>query len=318
MHSALLAAAAIGALETDFNDGWTFRRGDGDFHLPVLTSDGGAWRAVETPHDWAIEDLPSREADDVTPVLAVRHGSWRFAQGEGNETWAAPGYNDAAWQSVAVPADWRTYGYEETNAFGWFRSNFTVSAAALAAANAGTLQLALGDVATGDRTYVNGKLVGSTGSMGKPGSCSSSLAYRRYACAASVLHLGDDNVVAVQVWSEGGPLAPPSNRTFAFAPGAIAAGNDVLPPANTTVGAAIATCNATKLCIGVTFEAESSAKPLAMDTPVKAYFKSVDDVNADSKWQSYVAPVGRPGVCVPSSLVSTRSHGGLVGSSRRC
>eukprot|EP00966_Prymnesium_polylepis_P044937 1040888-Prymnesium_polylepis.1 len=62
-----------------------------------------------------------------------------------------------------------------------------------------------------------------------------------------------------------------------------------------TIGAAIATCRATPDCIGITFPSNSSAKPPSMDTPVKAYFKSVNDVNTNSGWTSYVAPVGRPG-----------------------
>eukprot|EP00966_Prymnesium_polylepis_P150653 3479956-Prymnesium_polylepis.1 len=206
-------ACVLGALETDFNSGWSFARGD----------DATIWRSVETPHDWAIEDLPRREDDQVTPVLDVRHGTWRFSEGEGAASWAAPGYDDKSWRQVQVPADWRTYGYEASNAYGWFRSNFTVSAAAMAAAEAGTLRLALGDVATADRTYINGVLVGSSGRMGTPGSCSGDLQYRTYLAAASALKLGEDNVVAVQVWSEGGSLTPSPNRTFSIVPGAIAA-----------------------------------------------------------------------------------------------
>ena len=36
--------------------------------------DDASWRAVETPHDWAIEDLPAREDDTAVPVGAP--GLW--------------------------------------------------------------------------------------------------------------------------------------------------------------------------------------------------------------------------------------------------
>ena len=98
------------------------------------------------------------------PVLAVRAGVWRWAQGVGNaSSWSAPGFDDSAWRNVSVPADWRSYGYRAENASGWYRRNFTVTPAMMAAAAAGQLRLALGDVASSDVTFVNGARVGATG-----------------------------------------------------------------------------------------------------------------------------------------------------------
>jgi len=166
MYMLALHIVSFAALEVDFNAGWRFHRGDGTYQLP--SSDDTDWRDIEAPHDWAIEDLPSREEDDVTPVLAVRHGIWRFYRGEGNDTFAAPGFDDAGWTDIQVPSDWRAAaGYEAANASGWYRRNFTVSAAAFAAARAGTLRLALGSVATADRTYINGAKVGSKQTWGR-------------------------------------------------------------------------------------------------------------------------------------------------------
>ena len=290
MTVALLSSiSCLGVAETDFNTGWTYTLGDGPFELPGIAT--SSWQPVETPHDWAIEDLPSREEDEVTPTLAVRQGKWRFAEGEGEAKWAAPAYDDSKWRAVQVPSDWRTYGYTDKNAFGWFRRNVTVSAAALAAAKAGTLRLALGDVATADTTYVNGVRVGGIGSMGKAGSCSSALAYRSYPVPAETLHVGEGNVIAVQVWSAGGPIRPPAVRSFVHVSGAISSGNDLFPPANLTLHAALAKCNATSACVGVTFRGTQAA-PTDI---VQAYFKSVDDVHEDSAWQSFVTESGKPG-----------------------
>jgi hypothetical protein len=191
----------LGATELPFNDDWYFRRGEGTFATPT-------WRAVETPHDWAIENLPSRAEDHAQPVLAVRSGNWRFSPGEGDASWADPAFDDTSWKTVVVPGDWRSYGYTATNATGWFRLTFPVSPAQLAAAEAGALRLALGDVANADVTYVNGVQVGATGSMREVhDQCSARLAYRRYAVSAAVLRPAN-NTLAVHVWSPGGSAHP--------------------------------------------------------------------------------------------------------------
>jgi len=59
-----VAAALAPKLTTgrgqSFDLGWTFRRGEGeDFEAPGF--DDGAWRAVDLPHDWSIEDLAPRD-----------------------------------------------------------------------------------------------------------------------------------------------------------------------------------------------------------------------------------------------------------------
>ena len=231
--AALLAAAPASARaeELDFNSGWLFNRGD--LPSPSWASadfDDSAFAKVETPHDWSSDDLPAREDDTSTPVLAVRAGSWQFFPGIGNASFAGAEFDDSSWSSVKVPAAWSTYGYTQKNATAWYRRKFTVTAADLAAAHAGELRLALGTVSEADVTYVNGVKVGSMGTMGGkdsgspyPGagenSCDKPLTFRSYGSAtghhmdartgetgmlASALKLGDDNVIAVQVYGGSG------------------------------------------------------------------------------------------------------------------
>ncbi len=46
---------------TEFDDGWLFFRGDAaGAHEPAF--DASAWRKVDLPHDWSIEDLPTQSA----------------------------------------------------------------------------------------------------------------------------------------------------------------------------------------------------------------------------------------------------------------
>lgn len=139
--------------------------------------DDTAWRVLDVPHDWSVEDLPARAADVETPVLALRNGSWLFRQGD-SSAYSAPTFNDSDWQQVSVPHDWRLppTSYEQPNARAWYRRHFKATRTQQDAAVRGMLRLALGSVASQDTTYINGVQVGSTGGSG----CSDFLDYRSY------------------------------------------------------------------------------------------------------------------------------------------
>ena len=305
MISALLLAVDGGERDGQpqpFTSGWRFFRGDGNF--AAMESDDTAWALVDIPHDYSAEDLPERQLDESTPVLAVRTGDWKFAEGEGNASWAAATFDDSAWRTVAVPGDWRDLGYEVPNAFGWYRRSFEVTTAQFNAAQRGTLRLALGDVASADVTYVNGIQVGATGSMGKERSCKEQLTYRSYdgdALSKSV-KLGT-NVIAVQVWSPGGPRrSSAAGPPFVHTAGALPAGSDVREEQTMHVADALAQCNRSASCLGITFRA-TLATPAQ---PVKVYFKGETVANAAAGWQSWVKPRGHPAGLVDAEAVDGR------------
>jgi beta-galactosidase len=55
--SAAAGRAAVPRSESSFDEGWLFYRGDaGGADAPSF--DDGAWRQLDLPHDWSIEDLP--------------------------------------------------------------------------------------------------------------------------------------------------------------------------------------------------------------------------------------------------------------------
>eukprot|EP00035_Acanthoeca_spectabilis_P026649 m.463609 g.463609 ORF g.463609 m.463609 type:complete len:1116 (-) comp23110_c0_seq1:127-3474(-) len=167
--------------------------------------DDSAWRAIDTPHDWAIEDLPARVNDTAVPAVDIRNGTWRFTQGDepASGTWSAAGYDDSDWKQVTVPGDWREppISFEATNATGWYRRNFTLTMAQIQAFVIAPTSpvLALGVVACADQTFVNGVSVGRTNNC---------IEYRSYALDTSTLLVGE-NSVAVQVKSPGGPAGLP-------------------------------------------------------------------------------------------------------------
>ena len=54
------AIPAPSARDQPFDAGWLFHRGDGDGFEESKLNDA-AWRSIELPHDWSIEDVPAKE-----------------------------------------------------------------------------------------------------------------------------------------------------------------------------------------------------------------------------------------------------------------
>ena len=86
-----------------------------------------AWRTVDVPHDYSIEDLPPRVdaaagADAGIPsLISVRYNSWLFNKGD-DPSWSNTSYNDVLWQRVTGGEDWRKHSnYTKANATGWYR-----------------------------------------------------------------------------------------------------------------------------------------------------------------------------------------------------
>ena len=126
------------------------------------------------------EDLPGRAIDTDFPVLEVRNGSWLFTKGD-SPGFANTTFNDKGWTDVTVPHDWRDppTSVAGDGVIGWYRRHITVTAAQVTAAEAGTLKLGLGTVATTAAVYLNGLSVGVTGSFDKPDTgCKDYLDYR--------------------------------------------------------------------------------------------------------------------------------------------
>ena len=168
------------------------------------TFDDSGWRLLDVPHDWSSEDLPPRTEDAHTPVLTVRNGTWLFAQGD-RPDWSASSVDESAFTQVEVPSDWRDapMNYKAKNAVGWYRRRLdNVVPAHVAATN---LVLAIGSVAAEDHTYLNGVLLGHSGSRNP--TCDDYIRFRAYTVPPGLLK-PRGNVVAVRVWSQGGADYP--------------------------------------------------------------------------------------------------------------
>ncbi len=130
---------------------WKFLRGDPSGAEQPAFDDRG-WRQVRLPHDWSIEDLPSRANDPLFHVETLVPGSWRFKFGD-NEKWKAPEFDDLSWDEVQPPEPWSRYsGATKESQTGWYRRSFKIPAAAASK----TVLLELGRINDLDEGYVDG------------------------------------------------------------------------------------------------------------------------------------------------------------------
>jgi len=138
-------------------------------------------------------------------------GTWKFKEDleeKGHLTgWQSPEFDDSAWRTIRVPADWEKEGVitpnpswrgyqpdDAYNGYGWYRRHFAVPAEWAGA----TVRLHFGAIDDWDWTYVNGQLVGTTTgdrTWDDP---------RDYVLPPDILKPGEDNVIAVRVCDMGG------------------------------------------------------------------------------------------------------------------
>ncbi len=133
------------------------------------------------------------------------------------------------WSSIQVPGNWEFQGYGSTDneeagefagydGFAWYRLHFFVPKEY----DGKRMILVLGKIDDYDETYLNGKLVGRTGTMGTDVHKSDAWQrLRAYTIPPSQLSAGQENVIAVRVfdgWRGGGiyegPIGIASRERF--------------------------------------------------------------------------------------------------------
>lgn len=127
-------------------------------------------------------------------------GIWRLHL-EDDPAFAEYGYDEASWQKVTVPSFWDGFGHKDYDGIGWYRTRFVLPENL----RNERLVLVLGKIDDLDEVYVNGKLLGRTGSWrdqsGNPymnGDEYQKL--RAYFIPAEMLRAGTENVLAVRVY----------------------------------------------------------------------------------------------------------------------
>lgn len=127
-------------------------------------------------------------------------GQWKFSIGD-NPRWASPDFNDEEWQTIFVPSTWENEGFSGFDGYAWYRITIELDQV-----NKNNLILDLGYIDDVDEVYLNGQLIGFTGSF-PPNFYTAYQSHRQYRLPDDLLKKNGKNVIAVRVYDtihEGG------------------------------------------------------------------------------------------------------------------
>ena len=131
--------------------------------------------------------------EDWYRILSLR-GMWKFTIGD-NREWAKSDYDDGDWESIYAPSAWENEGFHGYNGHAWYRKNFNGRELEIGS----KLYIHLGYIDDVDEVYINGHLVGSSGSF-PPRFNTAYNAYRKYFIPQEYLNFQGENVIAVRVY----------------------------------------------------------------------------------------------------------------------
>ena len=130
-------------------------------------------------------------------------GSWKFSIGD-DKNWSAQNYDDKSWETVQVPSSWENQGFHGYDGYAWYRKHFTFNHTS----KGNGITLKLGRIDDVDEVYLNGNLIGFSGSF-PPNYKTAYNAWREYHIPDKYLLSNKENVIAVRVYDaelEGGIL----------------------------------------------------------------------------------------------------------------
>lgn len=137
--------------------------------------------------------LLKSHAEDLRSITRLS-GDWKFSIGD-KKAWADPDFDDSRWDEIRVPENWESEGYEGYNGYAWYRKQFRLSNLPKNM----QLYLVLGNVDDCDEVYINGVLVGKSGSF--PPYYSTAYGFKRkYPIPEDLLSQNGYNHIAVRVY----------------------------------------------------------------------------------------------------------------------
>jgi len=134
------------------------------------------------------------------PVNINLSGYWKFKIGD-NKRWKDSEFNDTKWGEIVAPGIWQMQGYRDYNGFSWYRKTFTLPEHY----RQKRLILLLGLIDDIDETYLNGSLIGRTGTIhDNPNRIminhQDHTTQRAYYLPAQYLKQNEENVIAIRVF----------------------------------------------------------------------------------------------------------------------
>ncbi len=125
-------------------------------------------------------------------------GEWKFRVGD-KMTWSNAKYDDSDWDQIKVPSNWEDEGFNGYDGFAWYRQKFDGTKLL----KEESYYLNLGNIDDCDEVYVNGKLVGVSGSM-PPKFKTAYQTERRYLLTNDVIDFQGENLIAVRIFDATG------------------------------------------------------------------------------------------------------------------
>lgn len=126
-------------------------------------------------------------------VIKLR-GEWKFRIGD-KSMWSNPKYDDSDWDNIIAPAAWEEEGFNGYDGFAWYRKKFDGTNLE----KGESYYLNLGYIDDCDEVYVNGTLIGVSGTM-PPKFKTAFNSERKYTLPSEVINFAGDNIIAVRVF----------------------------------------------------------------------------------------------------------------------
>ncbi len=128
---------------------------------------------------------------------------WKFHTGD-DPARKESDFDDSGWPEIFVPAKWEDQGYRDYDGYAWYRKKFTFKAT-----NDEKMVLLMGKIDDIDQVFINGILVGSTGTFPARKwddvyAGDAWIASRGYYIPEGLLKKNQTNVIAVRVLDTGG------------------------------------------------------------------------------------------------------------------
>ena len=139
----------------------------------------------------------------LSAQVSVAEG--RFRKGD-DPAWSQAGFKDDDWQVLSLEKDWTLQGIGNPYGYAWYRIHVVIPSS-LKKGVTDRILLDLGPIDDADETFLNGTLVGKTGSHpGDPaGFVGEWQTPRRYVVEPKLVRWDKDNVIAVRVYNGGDP-----------------------------------------------------------------------------------------------------------------
>jgi Beta-galactosidase jelly roll domain len=130
------------------------------------------------------------------------NGSWKFRIGD-KITWASPTYDDSDWETIIAPSAWEEEGFNGYDGFAWYRKKFDGKKLS----KEETYYINLGYIDDTDEVYLNGKLIGLSGSM-PPKFKTAYNSERKYSLPNDIIDFTKENNIAIRVFdvTQGGGI----------------------------------------------------------------------------------------------------------------